>query len=604
MSTTMTSVNANVTPTWLQRVDAARAAGAPGVILDFNTSDRVMVTVSGAPAAPQLVKGLVAHFYAQNEPAVAYYSAVDGFNVQRRPDGSAVTGHDWAALKQGKDTPLPEALNAYALLGRGTTARGVLIVDYVEHAAPPAGAGGSHATPEQTSLIETLHQFGLDDRLRQGRTFLILIVRDGGVHRLIQDAANFTVVSIPLPSLEERRAFIDHLEQSGRAHGLPLGSLSEDLDPATLARLSGGMRLVDLEHLFRATGADGRRPINHDDIRSRKRDAMRELCRDLIEFVEPTAGFESVAGCAHAVTYFTQLQGLWRAGSSQVPQGVLLVGVPGTGKSFLVKALARELGLPCLIMRSVREMWVGQSERNLERVLQVLDSMAPCILWTDELDQNGGGRRGASAGGDSGTSERMLGRLLEFFGSSDRRGRVLWIGTTNRADLLDVAMLDRFAVKIPFVHPSRRDRALLLPVLAVQVGQQLDPAVDTNSLAARPEITELSVRALQEIVAWAATRQHAAGCRGQPLTAADLEGAIDDYCATHDPIEHERIALSALRVASFNSLLPWSQEKAFDPGEWPSYVARVIDRKTGRLDPQALHARLAELSGAPGLASG
>ena len=158
-------------------------------------------------------------------------------------------------------------------------------------------------------------------------------------------------------------------------------------------------------------------------------------------------------------------------------------------------------------------------------------------------------------------------------------------------------MLDRFAVKIPFVHPSRRDRALLIPMLAAQIGQTLDSTVDTAALASRPEIAELSARALQEIVAWAATRQHARGRSGQPLDGADLEGAIADYCATHDSIEHERIALSALRVATFHSLLPWSQDESFDTAEWPSYVARVVDRTTRRLDPGALQGRLAELAG-------
>jgi len=584
-------------PCWLQRLAAARSAGAPGVVLDFNTSDRMLLRLGSRVTAPQLVQGLAAYLYESGEPAVAYYSSSQGLRVQNRPDGSTVTGHDWAKLPSGPDTSLATALDAFARVSRSAEGRGVLILDYAEHIVPAATVGGAAPVPEQSALVETLHQFGLDDRMRHGRTFLVLIVRDGGLHRLVQDAAGYASVSIPLPAEAERRAFIEYLGEAYRAATLGLGTVSESLGLDGLARMTGGMRLVDLEHLFRATGADGRRAITLEDIRARKRDAMRELCRDLLEFVEPQAGFESVAGCVHAVQYFNDLKALWYSGSNQVPQGVLLVGVPGTGKSHLVKALARELGLPLLVMRSVREMWVGQSERNLERVLRVVDSMAPCMLWTDELDQNGGGRRGASAGGDSGTSERMLGRLLEFFGSSERRGRVLWIGTTNRADLLDVAMIDRFAVKIPFVHPSRRDRAALLPMLALQVGQRLSPAADAGRLAAQPAIAELSVRSLQEIVAWAATRQHVAGHGDEALTEAELEAAIADYCPTHDAAEHERIALSALRVASFQSLLPWSQDRMFDAAEWPSYVGRVVDPATGRLDPGALQQRLMELDG-------
>lgn len=139
------------------------------------------------------------------------------------------------------------------------------------------------------------------------------------------------------------------------------------------------------------------------------------MCNDLLEVHEPTYGFEGVAGVPHAIQYFQTLKWRVQAGDSSVPQAIALVGVPGCGKSFLVKALAKELGYPCLAMRNVRDRWVGASERNLELVLWVAEPLAPCLIWIDELDQVMGQRNtGQSA---AGTSERMMARIWEFMGS-------------------------------------------------------------------------------------------------------------------------------------------------------------------------------------------
>jgi SpoVK/Ycf46/Vps4 family AAA+-type ATPase len=152
----------------------------------------------------------------------------------------------------------------------------------------------------------------------------------------------------------------------------------------------------------------------------------------------------------------------------------------------------------------VREQWVGASERNMERVLQVVESLAPCIFWTDEVDQQVGGDRGATAGaGDSGVSQRLFGRIMEFFGDSRVRGRVLWVATTNRPDLLDIALRDRFSVKIPFLHPTAPERAELLPMLAEQVCRAFAADADCAALARLPIMEGLSARAMQEILVWA-----------------------------------------------------------------------------------------------------
>ena len=79
-------------------------------------------------------------------------------------------------------------------------------------------------------------------------------------------------------------------------------------------------------------------------------------------------------------------------------------------------------------MRSVRSKWVGESERNLDRVFAITEAMTPCVFFIDEIDQALGQR---GEGGDAGTSQRMLKRMMEFLAMEEHRGRVLFIAATN-----------------------------------------------------------------------------------------------------------------------------------------------------------------------------
>jgi len=110
------------------------------------------------------------------------------------------------------------------------------------------------------------------------------------------------------------------------------------------------------------------------------------------------------------------------------PRGILLLGVPGTGKSFLAKALGNETSRPTLLLDlgSLMGSLVGQTEQNVRQALRQVDAMAPCILFCDELEKalpSSGGQ------GDSGVGSRLLGSLLTWLG--DHTSDVFFIGTCN-----------------------------------------------------------------------------------------------------------------------------------------------------------------------------
>ena len=154
------------------------------------------------------------------------------------------------------------------------------------------------------------------------------------------------------------------------------------------------------------------------------------------------------------------------------PKGLLLLGVPGTGKSLTAKAVAMEWGLPLLKMDpgSLYNKYMGETERNFRRAMETAEKMAPVVLWIDEIE-----KAFASAGDtDGGASIRVLGTFLSWL--QERQGDVFVVATANDVSRLPPELLRKgrfdeiFFVDLPVEdvrielfrgHLSRRDQVLL-----------------------------------------------------------------------------------------------------------------------------------------------
>src|SRR2546426_213675 len=581
-------------PPWLVEVELAARCRAAGVILTFNTADRVHLAADGLEVAS--LRYALAHYFALQGYHIAYYATGRGFtrlvppSVRARQNGTSPI----ADVPDSSDPGL--VLTALGRLLRRAEPPVLVILDYADHLAPHAAGMTAMLRTEQMRTLEILHDWSLDDDIKAPRTFVILGTHENAASSLLTQAGGYRVVRVNLPPEQERRAFVEYLisVREGGCREL-LGELAPGFALQEFARTTGGLRLLDIEELLRRSAASGV-PVDRTGVRQLKQRAIAQLGRDLVEVIEPERGFDSVAGCGHAKEYFELIRRPWLAGASSVPQAILLAGVPGCGKSHLVKALARELEVPLLVMRNVREAWVGASERNLETVLWIAENLSPCVLWTDEVDQ-AVGQRGTGASGDSGTSERILGRIFEFFGSMQHRGRVLWVATTNRPDILDPALLDRFQVIIPFVHPTESERVALLPLLAGQVGRGLAEDIDPREIAALRELSALTVRSLQEILVLAGLRaDRGNGAVGSPIRREHMLRAVADYKPNYDLLEHEFVALTALQMTTFTSLLPWMGEAGLrGDAEWPCYLEGLVDPETGALRTRELAERLTQV---------
>jgi hypothetical protein len=574
-------------PGWLAAVEEAYAARAAGVVLTRNTSDRLWTGIEGAEAS--FLRLLLARHFREKGLAVGAFARASGFQLLDPPGQPAIGASAFRGVPLGLADPglTLEALGS--ILRRPDPAVAVLL-DYADHLCPTSSAGAAGLSPTQSDAVQVVHGWAQDDAVRNSRNFVVVISYEDAIHPLLTRESGFRSIAIPLPDEHERYAFLEHLMRV-RSQGWEeaIGAIEPGYDIAELSRHAAGLRQSDLEWLFRRAAVRGV-PVSRSDLRQEKGAAIRQLSGDLLEVVEPDAGFEVVAGAMHAKRFFASVLPSWRARSASCPQGVLLAGVPGCGKSHLVKAVAKEFDAPLVVMRNVRGPFVGESERNLERVLWIIEQLSPCVLWTDEVDQ-AVGARGTGSSVDGGTSERMLGRLFEYFGSMDKRGRVLWIGTTNRPDLLDVALLDRFQVVLPWIHPTATERAELLPMLAAQVGRVLGPDVDPSRAVRHPALRTLTARSMQEILVAAGREADArAGMPGAVIGAGALAAAIEDHHSILDPVEHEFLALKALSMTSFRSLLPWQASEL--AADLPDYLGPVLEPGTVRLDHEKLRSRL------------
>lgn len=241
-----------------------------------------------------------------------------------------------------------------------------------------------------------------------------------------------THASLPGPTESELRDLLGQVVRDVSARRHVALEMEPDEITALLAHLRG-LTLMEAEKvLTRALVEDG--TLDADDLRLVAEAKKSLVERDgLLEYTPVEASLARVADLAGFKAWLAHRTAVVRNPAKAreaglpFPRGVLLLGVPGCGKSLAAKAVAAEWRLPLLRLdpSGLYNKYIGESEKNFRRAMQTAERMAPVILWIDELE-----KAFASGGSeDGGVSQRVLGTFLSWL--QERAGDVFVVATAN-----------------------------------------------------------------------------------------------------------------------------------------------------------------------------
>ncbi|MGQ9862858.1 MAG: ATP-binding protein [Bacteroidia bacterium] len=479
-------------PAWTQSMARLYYAGTVSqFILHGNLSDYVAYT-----GFPKLVDFLLHRVFRRRE-IVMLYNRAQGL-LFRDKEAQEDFQRFWRGYESlWGSTAIPKepaklfpVLHSYFQLRLREGKRMAFILENADTLVPAAST--SYYTTEDRQSLVYLLKWAEDSLLLAHDMTLVLLAENlGDLHPQLIRNPHTAEMLIPYPDSSTRKAFLEHLfakyPELQNWIGLPV---------EVLAYRTGGFKLIHIETFLGEVRSS--QSFTEEDLMNRKKIIVESEGGGFLELVESPLTLDAVAGHHAAKTYFRQIVSALRQNKTDViPMGFLITGPVGTGKTFLIRCLAGELGMPMVMLKNFRSPWVGQTEGNLERILQLLKALAPVAVMIDEADTQLGQR---ASRGDSGVSARVFGKIAAFMSQTENRGRILWFLLTARPDLLpvDFKRQGRAEEHIPLFYPHTVEEkktffALLLRRLEIPLDVNQAPEGFFENL---PDLSGADIEAL------------------------------------------------------------------------------------------------------------
>jgi hypothetical protein len=259
-----------------------------------------------------------------------------------------------------------------------------------------------------------------------------------------------TVIEFALPGKEELRTVLDGIIESAQLKGAEGEQRDKILDAAS------GLTTIEAENAFALSVAESK-AVGHEIVAREKAQAVKK--NGILEIVETKESLESIGGLDVLKEWLLKRRHAFsqRAKEYGLPpvKGLLIIGIPGTGKSLSAKATAKVFGVPLLKLDAGRIFagLVGQSESNLRAVIQTAEAVAPCCLWIDEVEKGFSGTKSSNAT-DGGTSSRVFGSFISWM--LEKKAPVFVVATANDVSRLPPEMLRKG--RLDWRHPLNRRR--------------------------------------------------------------------------------------------------------------------------------------------------
>jgi AAA+ superfamily predicted ATPase len=553
---------------------------------------------------------------------IAVYNVATGVRFTKR--AATVTGLEDMLL--GPKDKVLGALERLLIQSR----RAAVVFEYAE-ALAPTGDPAFQADADRAAVV-TLHRWSFLPEIERGDNIVLLVAENltDLAPKLVSNPKVATI-AVPMPDLGTRRAvarLVDpklaekdvdrYAEMTAGLKAIQIASILAPPPPAeedAAAReayiaglLGGGPAVTERAHklavLTSGLGRDeikrllapgssapdtvavdateiARREVDRL-IARRKREILERECFGLVEFVEPAHGFDVVGDMEEVKKDLLVIADNIREGrTSRVPMGILFTGPMGTGKTFVAEAFAKECGLTTIKLKNFRSKWVGATEGNLEKILNVIRAIGQVVLIIDEGDRAFGNTEAES---DGGTSSRVIARIKEFMSDTSNRGRILFLVMTNRPDKLDVDLkragrLDR---KIPFLYSQSPEEVEQVASALIRKNRV---RTDVDLAAIRETFSQKLVgysNADVEAVILMANDDAARESGGDAMVhAAHLERAAADYFPSRDAELLEYMEPLAVFEASSRRLLP-AKYASMTPEELDERLRHLRVRVGGR----------------------
>ena len=441
-------------------------------------------------------------------------------------------------------------------------------------------------------LISNVRSWATDFELRGRGCAIILTTFDASPPEDLSNNSEMRIVRVPYPDYEDRLQFIKHLIARGSqigsevAHG---SQIERIVTTERFAQLTSGLDLFTIYPLVLwASGAEKYDKFNdaqvsqvfHGLIEEQKQAAIKAKSRGMLEVMETAEySFDGIGGLDYIKSYLSDITSAIAKGEThRVPMGILFLGPSGTGKTIVAKALAKEGGMTCVQLRNIKQVCTGQ---NISSVIELIQMLAPVMVFIDDIDQPEGVRWGS--GRDSAMPIPI--ELFAFMSNAKLRGKVLWVGASNRPDLLDVGFSKYgvFEEKLVFLMPGKNSREDMLRKMFVQNEIPFDGGLNFSTIADDKYTQSYTAAELDDLIK---RSYRLAMLNGRDsVSEQDMIEAAEIFVPKYNSRMDEFVSLLAIREVNSKNMLP---------KQLPPNLQKIV-YENGQISKDKINKRVSEL---------